>query len=66
MSAATRVPRKAAKALLAKVPKRRAALVVALTIDAVTVLDARVALAKLAVAGLVNRNFEYYGESYLL
>lgn len=65
MSAATRVPRSATKALLAKVLKPRAALVVALTIDAVNVLDTRVAL---AVAGLANRTkiSEYYGESYLL
>jgi hypothetical protein len=66
MSAATRVPRRAAKALLAKVSKPRAALVVAWTIEAVTVLDARVAFVNLAVAGLANEISECYGESYLL
>jgi hypothetical protein len=66
MSAATRVLRRVAKALLAKVLKLRAMLVVALTTDAVTVLNARVALVNLAVTRLVNKTSEYYGESYLL
>ena len=66
MSAATRVPRRAAKAPLAKVFKPRAALVVALTIEADTVVEARVALVNFALVGLANEISECYGEAYLL
>lgn len=66
MSAATRMPRRAAKALLPKLLKLLAMLVVTLATDAVVVVDARVALINLAVARLVSKNSEDFGESYML
>jgi hypothetical protein len=63
MSAAMRVPRRAVKALLAKVSKPRAALVV--TWATVADNDVRVALVVLAMVELANKISEYYGESYM-